>query len=79
MTTLRRAVEGYLSLRRSLGFELHDVGSALARFLAFCEAEGAAVVTADLVDEEAELPPVAPLPGPTDALGPDSPQGPAGP
>ena len=48
MTTLRPAVEGYLSLRRALGFELHDVGTALARFLAFCEAEGAAVVTADL-------------------------------
>jgi integrase len=48
MATLRRAVEGYLSLRRALGFELHDVGSALARFLAFCEVEGAAVVTADL-------------------------------
>ena len=31
-----------------LGFQLRDVGSALARFLAFCEAEGAAVVTADL-------------------------------
>jgi integrase/recombinase XerD len=48
MTTLRQAVEGYLSLRRALGFQLHDVGSALARFLAFCEAEGVAVITADL-------------------------------
>ena len=48
MTTLRQAVEGYLSLRRALGFQLRDVGTALARFLAFCEAEGAAVVTADL-------------------------------
>ena len=48
MTTLRQAVEEYLSLRRALGFQLRDVGSALARFLAFCEAEGAAVVTADL-------------------------------
>jgi integrase/recombinase XerD len=48
MTTLRRAAEEYLSLRRALGFQLHDVGLALARFLAFCEAEGAAVVTADL-------------------------------
>ena len=48
MTTLRQAVEEYLSLRRALGFELHDVGLALARFVAFCEAEGATVVTADL-------------------------------
>jgi integrase len=48
MTTLRRAAEEYLSLRRALGFKLHDVGSALVSFLAFCEIEGAAVVTADL-------------------------------
>jgi integrase len=48
MTTLRRAAEEYLSLRRALGFRLHCVGSALANFLAFCENEGAVVVTADL-------------------------------
>jgi integrase/recombinase XerD len=48
MTTLRQAVEEYLSLRRALGFQLHDVGLALARFVAFCEAEEAGVVTADL-------------------------------
>jgi integrase/recombinase XerD len=48
MTTLRQAAEEYLSLRRALGFKLHDVGSALVGFLAFCESEGATVVTADL-------------------------------
>jgi integrase/recombinase XerD len=48
MTTLRQAAEEYLSLRRALGFKLHDVGLALARFLAFCEDQGAAVVTTDL-------------------------------
>jgi integrase/recombinase XerD len=48
MTTLRQAADEYLSLRRSLGFKLHDVGSALMRFLAFCETEGATVVTVDL-------------------------------
>jgi integrase len=48
MTTLRQAAEDYLSLRRALGYKLHDVGSALLSFLAFCDHEGAAVVTADL-------------------------------
>jgi integrase/recombinase XerD len=48
MPTLRQAAEEYLSLRRALGFRLHDVGLALMRFLAFCEKEGAEVVTADL-------------------------------
>ncbi|MGZ3586626.1 MAG: ABC transporter ATP-binding protein [Candidatus Limnocylindrales bacterium] len=36
-----------------------------------------AVVLSDVFEDEE--PPVAPLPGPADALGPDSPQGPAGP
>ena len=48
MTILRQAAEEYLRLRRVLGFKLRDVGSALMRFLAFCENEGAAVVTVDL-------------------------------
>ena len=37
MTTLRQAVEEYLSLRRALGFKLNDVGLALRSFLAFCD------------------------------------------
>ena len=57
----------------------HWAEQVSARTVATAAAQTPAVVTADLVDEEAELPPVAPLPGPTDALGPDSPQGPAGP
>ena len=48
MTILRQAAEEYLRLRRVLGFKLRDVGPALMRFLAFCENEGAAVVTVDL-------------------------------
>jgi integrase len=48
MTTLRQAVEGYLSLRRALGFKLGDVGVAFRSFLAFCDHEGAAVVTTEL-------------------------------
>ena len=48
MTTLRQAVEEDLSLRRALGFKLSDVGVAFRSFLAFCDNEGAAVVTVDL-------------------------------
>jgi len=48
MTTLRRAAEEYLGLRRALGFKLGCVGPALMSFLAFCEDEGSGVVTADL-------------------------------
>lgn len=48
MKTLRQAAEEYLNLRRALGFKLHCVGSALRSFLAFCEQEGAVVITADL-------------------------------
>ena len=48
MTTLRRAVHEYLALRRALGFKLSDVGVAFRSFLAFCDGERAAVVTAEL-------------------------------
>ncbi len=37
MSTLRRAVEEYLNLRRSLGFKLHDAGKALPDFVTFME------------------------------------------
>jgi integrase/recombinase XerD len=48
MMILRKAAEEYLRLRRVLGLKLRDVGSALLRFLAFCENQGACVVTVDL-------------------------------
>jgi integrase len=54
MTTLRQAAEEYLSLRRALGYKLHDVELALVSFLAFCDSEGAAIVTADLAHRWAE-------------------------
>jgi integrase/recombinase XerD len=50
MTTLRQAAEEYLSLRRALGFKLHDVGSMLLSFVAFCENEGAVAVTIDVAN-----------------------------
>ena len=48
MNALRQAVEEYLSLRRELGFKLHDEGYALRSFIGFCEQESAEYVTADL-------------------------------
>jgi len=48
MTTLRRAVEEYLQLRRALGYKLKCVGSSLNSFVTFCESERTAVITADL-------------------------------
>ena len=35
MNTLRQAVQEYLSLRRSLGFKLHDAGKGLLDFVTF--------------------------------------------
>lgn len=49
MTGLRRAVEQYLALRRSLGFELTVAGGILRRFSGFAKREGATYVTTDLV------------------------------
>jgi integrase/recombinase XerD len=38
MTSLRQAVEDYLSLRHSLGFKLRCPGALLRKFAAFAEA-----------------------------------------
>jgi hypothetical protein len=38
MTTLRSAVQEYLTLRRSLGFKLHETGKGLLAFVTFMEA-----------------------------------------
>ena len=48
MSALRKAMQQYLSLRRSLGFELINVGSILESFIAFAEREKASHVTTDL-------------------------------
>ena len=48
MSTLREAVQHYLSLRRSLGFKLINVASILESFVAFAEGEAASHVTTDL-------------------------------
>jgi len=48
VSALRKAMQQYLSLRRSLGFELINVGSILESFIAFAERETASHVTTDL-------------------------------
>ena len=48
MSALREAMQQYLSLRRSLGFELINAESTLRSFVAFAEREAASHVTTDL-------------------------------
>jgi len=56
MKPLTRAIEDYLTLRRSLGFKLHDAGKALVAFAAFMEARQAGRITTQLALDWAELP-----------------------
>ena len=37
MTTLRQAVQEYVSMRRDLGFKLHEAGKGLLDFVTFME------------------------------------------
>ena len=46
MTTLRSAVQQYLAMRRSLGFQLSDPGRLLLKFVTFMEQHRTSVVTA---------------------------------
>lgn len=48
MTTLRAAVQEYLTLRRSLGFKLRDAGTALLQFVTFMEQHRASSITSQL-------------------------------
>jgi integrase len=56
MNELRQALEEYLTTRRALGFELHQVGVALHRFVEFAEQEGAGVITCELAVRWARQP-----------------------
>ena len=56
MTTLRVAVQQYLTLRRSLGFKLHEAGNALPKFIAFLEQHRASVITSRLALDWAQQP-----------------------
>jgi len=48
MISLRRVVEQYLAMRRSLGFKLCDMGRNLRHFVSFMEQQGASLITTDL-------------------------------
>ena len=48
MNTLRVAVQQYLSLRRGLGFKLHETGKVLLKFVTFMEQHHASVITSRL-------------------------------
>ena len=56
MSELREALEEYLAVRRSLGFELRLPGRCLRNFVAFVEHEGAARITTDLAIRWAKQP-----------------------
>ena len=48
MTTLRVAIQEYLTLRRGLGFKLHYAGQVLPKFVSFLEQHHASVITSRL-------------------------------
>ena len=56
MSRLERALDGYLAVRRALGFQLLQTEWALRRFVDFAEQEGACRVTVDLALRWATLP-----------------------
>jgi integrase/recombinase XerD len=56
MISLRKAVEDYLAMRRSLGFKLRDMGYCLHQFVSFMEQEGACVITVELALRWAQQP-----------------------
>jgi integrase/recombinase XerD len=59
MTTLRVAVQQYLSLRRGLEFKLQDAGKMLHKFVIFMEQHHASVITTRLALDWAQLPSAA--------------------
>lgn len=56
MTTLRKAAEEYLAMRRALGFKLDTIGALLLDFVSFMEKQGASRITNELAVRWAKLP-----------------------
>ncbi|MDP2646068.1 MAG: tyrosine-type recombinase/integrase [Desulfobacterales bacterium] len=56
MISLRKAVENYLTMRRSLGFKLRDMGYNLWHFVSFMEQQRASIITAELALRWAQQP-----------------------
>lgn len=59
MNPFGQAIQDYLDLRRSLGFNLRDAGIALSKFAAFLEARGAAHLTTEFALQWAQQNPSA--------------------
>jgi integrase len=59
MNTLRQAVDEYLSLRRNLGFKLHEAGKGLHDFVTYMERQRASHVTQALALAWAQQPSTA--------------------
>jgi len=56
MISLRKAVEDYLTMRRSLGFKLRDMGYNLRHFVSFMEQKRASIITTELALRWAQQP-----------------------
>ena len=56
MISLRKAVEDYLTMRRSLGFKLCDMGHNLRHFVSFMEQQRASIITTELALRWAQQP-----------------------
>lgn len=57
MNTLRQAVQEYLTMRRSLGYKLHEAGKRLLDFVTFMEQHRASYITHSLALTWAKQPP----------------------
>ena len=57
MISLRKAMEDYLTIRRSLGFKLRDMGYNLRHFVSFMEKNGSSIITTELALRWAQQPP----------------------
>ena len=56
MTTLRQAVQGYIEMRRGLGFKLQEAGRGLIDFAGFLEQNDAPNITTELALAWAQRP-----------------------
>jgi integrase len=56
MISLRKAMEDYLTMRRSLGFKLRDMGYNLRHFVSFMEKNGSSIITTELALRWAQQP-----------------------
>jgi len=59
MSTLRKAIQDYLEMRRNLGFKLHDAQIGLLKFASFLEKHNASHITIELAMQWAQENPSA--------------------